>query len=260
MIRRSLETHKPFLALATALIVLAWLELTLWSLSPYAKYLNHEILGHLPVSVSPQYLALLTVFLFGWVLMTVAMMLPTSLPLVTLFYRLTQRRSDQVLLMSLLIAGYLSVWTLFGMLAHVGDLLVHEVVHRAPWLEANPWVISAGTLFLAGVYQFTSLKYACLDTCRSPLSFVVEHWRGRRQGLQALWLGVRHGAFCVGCCWSLMLLMFAFGCGNVAWMLGLGAVMAAEKNLPWGRKLSAPLGFTLLSASLAMVAVRLLVL
>jgi predicted metal-binding membrane protein len=102
------------------------------------------------------------------------------------------------------------------------------------------------TLLVAGAYQFSPLKYHCLEKCRSPLSFALEHWRGRRERLHALWLGVHHGLFCIGCCWSLMLLMFAVGVGNLGWMLALSAVMAAEKNLPWGRRLSAPLGVALL--------------
>jgi predicted metal-binding membrane protein len=104
-----------------------------------------------------------------------------------------------------------------------------------------------GTLLVAGGFQFSRLKYRCLDKCRAPLSFVMEHWRGRHDRRNAFVLGIHHGIFCVGCCWALMLLMFGVGVGNVGWMLGLGAVMAIEKNLPWGRKLSAPVGAALLA-------------
>ena len=131
---------------------------------------------------------------------------------------------------------------------------MHEVVERIGWLEGNPWVISAGTILLAGVYQFTPLKYHCLDKCRSPLSFIQQHWRGGRASTQAFRLGVHHGVFCLGCCWSLMLLMFAVGVGNIAWMLALGAVMTIEKNVPWGRKLSAPLGVFLVGWGLVLFA------
>jgi predicted metal-binding membrane protein len=81
------------------------------------------------------------------------------------------------------------------------------------------------------------------------MTFVVQHWRGRDQRRQALLLGIHHGLYCVGCCWALMLLMFVVGTGSVGWMLALGAVMAAEKNFPWGRRLSAPLGIGLLAWS-----------
>jgi predicted metal-binding membrane protein len=106
--------------------------------------------------------------------------------------------------------------------------------------------MGATVLAIAGVYQFSALKYRCLDACRAPLSFAVEHWRGARDKWQALLLGIRHGVFCVGCCWCLMLLMFVVGTGSVGWMLALGTVMAAEKNLPAGRRFAAPLGAVLL--------------
>ena len=101
------------------------------------------------------------------------------------------------------------------------------------------------------IFQFSRLKYACLDKCRLPLGMVMEHWCGSGERRQALRLGLRHGMFCVGCCWALMLLMFVVGTGSVGWMMLLGAVMAAEKNLPWGRRLSAPLGVGLVVGGLA---------
>lgn len=237
--------YRLFTALMAALISLAWLALWTWSVSPYALFLNHGILGELKPGLSGEYLVLLLVFVAGWTLMITAMMLPTSLPLVLLFRRLTRQRSDGSRLVVLLVAGYIGVWTLFGGLALVGDLFIHETVGRSVWLEANAWLIGAGTITLAGLYQFTPLKYACLDRCRSPLSFVAQHWRGKREAVQALRLGAHHGLFCVGCCWSLMLLMFVVGVGNLGWMLALGAVMAVEKNVPWGRRMSVPLGLVL---------------
>jgi predicted metal-binding membrane protein len=106
---------------------------------------------------------------------------------------------------------------------------------------------------LAGLFQFSSLKYRCLDKCRSPLSFVLEHWRGHNHAYYAARLGLRHGAYCVGCCWALMLLMFALGTGSLGWMLLLGGIMAVEKNMPWGRHLSAPLGTALVGVALWIV-------
>ena len=103
-------------------------------------------------------------------------------------------------------------------------------------------------------YQL-ELKYRCLDRCRSPLSFIMEHWRGERDQAQAFHLGVHHGIFCGGCCWPLMLLMFAIGAGSLGWMLILGSVMAGEKNMPWGRKLSAPVGALLVGWGFSLVLV-----
>ena len=238
--------RRPFTVALLGLVALAWLALWGWGRSPYGRYLSHQ---HLDEVLGGQW-ALLLVFVAGWTLMTAAMMLPTSLPLVALFHALTRQRANRPQLVGLLLAGYLAVWTLFGLLAHLGDLLVHQVVERSAWLGDRSWLIGAATLLAAGAYQFTPLKYHCLEQCRSPLSFITGHWRGQRERRQALVLGLHHGLYCLGCCWSLMLLMFAVGVGNLGWMLVLGAVMAAEKNLPWGRHLSAPLGVALLAAGL----------
>ena len=248
------DDRRLFAVLVAALIALTWLALWIWSVSPYSRFLDHEILGELDFAISGEYLVFLSLFVAGWTLMLVAMMLPTSMPLVMLFHRLTLRRPDGSRLVALLIVGYLSVWILFGGLAHVGDLLIHTAVKQSVWLEANEWIIGAGTIMLAGIYQFTPLKYSCLDKCRSPLSFITEHWTGSQERSQAFRLGVHHGIFCVGCCWSLMLLMFVVGVGNLGWMLALGTVMAVEKNLPWGRSISAPLGVGLICWSLVFVA------
>lgn len=249
------DHDKFFVPLIVGLIAMTWLALWVWSVSPYSRFLDHEVLGELELTISGEYLMFLLVFVAGWTLMLVAMMLPTSLPLVALFRHLTFQRPDRSRLVVLLIAGYLSIWVLFGGLAHFGDLLIHEVVERSVWLESNAWVIGAGTIMLAGIYQFTPLKYKCLDKCRSPLSFIVEHWTGSRERSQAFRLGVHHGLFCVGCCWSLMLLMFVVGVGNLGWMLALGTVMTVEKNMPWGKKISTPLGVLLVGSSLILGAI-----
>ncbi len=242
--------RKAFLWSISSLVTLAWLILWLWDRSPYGRYLKH---GHLAEiggdgGTGSVFLSV-ALYLVGWTLMTVAMMLPTTLPLLDIFRRLTARRPERAQLMILVITGYLSVWMGFGVAAHLADWGLHHVVEYSPWLEANAWVIGGGTLLLAGAFQFSRLKYRCLDKCRAPLSFIMEYWRGRHDHRNALLLGINHGMFCVGCCWALMLLMFGVGVGNVGWMLALGAVMAVEKNLPWGRKLSAPLGLVLLTCA-----------
>lgn len=231
-----------------SLSVAAWLSLWLWGRSPYARFLSHHALEEVRDDG-----LLILIFIASWVLMIVAMMLPTSLPLVTVFERLTRQRRDRRFLLALLLVGYLGVWTLFGGVVYLGDTLLHELVHRSRWLEAHAWTLAASTFVLAGVYQFTPLKYQCLDKCRSPLSFITEHWHGRQEKVQSLWLGVHHGLFCVGCCWSLMLLMFAVGSSSLGWMLVLGVVMATEKNVSWGRRISAPLGVLLIGWGWLMV-------
>ena len=188
--------------------------------------------------------------------MTAAMMLPTVLPLLHRFERLTAARADRRVLVALLIAGYLLVWAAFGLAAHLLDTALHLIVGQSAWLAVNGWVLGALVLAMAGAFQFTRLKYRCLDRCRTPLSFIAQYWRGRRPKWNAFLLGGHHGAFCVGCCWAIMLLMFVVGTGNVGYMLVLGAIMALEKNAPWGRRLSHPLGFALLSWAAIVTAVN----
>jgi len=236
-----------------SLIGLAWAGLALWGLSPYARFLDHAQLDAGRFEGSP----VLLLFVLGWLVMIVAMMLPTSVPLVALFRAVVRDRVDGSRLIALVLLGYVAVWTIFGLLVHAGDAVLHVVVASQPWLNAHSLVISAATVLVAGAYQFTPLKYHCLERCRSPLAFVVGHWRGRRPKGEAFHLGVAHGLFCVGCCWSLMLLMFAVGVGSLGWMLVLGAVMAVEKNVAWGKRVSAPLGVLLLTwgGSLAIAAI-----
>jgi predicted metal-binding membrane protein len=235
-----------FSSLLVGLIGLAWFALVVGGQSPYGRYLDHKNLDLVRVEGGP----VLLLFVLGWMLMTVAMMLPTSLPLVVLFRGIVRRRSDRGRLLSVLLLGYLGVWTVFGLTVQAGDGMLHALVASQVWLSERTFLIGAATLVLAGIYQFTPLKYHCLDRCRSPLAFIVGRWRGRQPVGEAFRLGVAHGLFCVGCCWSLMLLMFAVGAGSLGWMLVLGAAMAIEKNVSWGRRLSAPLGAVLLTGGL----------
>jgi len=248
--------RRPFAVALVGLVAMAWLALLVWGQSPYGRFLSHQALEGVGGDLRGQYLPLALVFVGGWTLMTVAMMLPTSLPLIAMFHAMVSGRRNRTWLVVLVIAGYLGIWTLFGAAAHAGDMALHQGVERMGWLEANAWALGAAAILLAGIYQFTPLKYHCLDKCRSPYSFIMEHWRGGNEAAQALRLGVHHGVFCVGCCWSLMLLMFAVGVGNIGWMLALAMVMAIEKNMPWGRRLGAPLGGALLAGGLALLLLR----
>jgi len=246
--------NRPYFApLLLALIAIAWVSLFIWGESPYGRFLSHDELGHVDIGLNAEGAGIALVFVAGWTVMTIAMMLPTSLPLITMFARVVGRRPDHMLLNGLLIAGYLAIWTLFGAVVHAADRGTHVGVSEFQWLEDNSYGIAAATLLLAGVYQFTPLKYMCLDKCRSPMSFISGHWHGGNARAEAFRLGVHHGLFCVGCCWSLMLLMFAVGVGNIGWMMLLGGVMAVEKNMPWGRQLSLPLGVVLVFAGIGLL-------
>lgn len=238
----SLSQRHLVTPLLVSLILLAWVTLWLWGQSPYGRFLDHTELNPGDFADGRAILLIVT----GWTVMIVAMMLPTSLPLVTMFHRMMRRRPDGIQLVCLVIIGYLLIWTLFGVVALLGDGLLHASVEQNTWLNVNAWLIGATILVAAGLYQFTPLKYYCLEKCRSPLHFISTYWQGRYDRRNAFQLGLRHGLFCLGCCWSLMLLMFAVGAGNLGWMFVLGALMAVEKKTPWGRRFSIPLGVLLL--------------
>ena len=223
-----------------ALIVLAWAVLWVWGASPFAGLLSHRVVGG---AFSPG--LRLAIFVLAWTLMTVAMMLPTSLPLINLFQTVVRHRPDGGRLVRRMILGYLAVWVLFGLAAYVGAVVLHEAVEGIPGLAAAAGGIGAALLLVAGLYQFTPLKHMCLEKCRSPYSFLVEHWRGREAARDAFRLGISHGMFCMGCCWTLMLLMFVIGGANLGWMLALATVMAAERTTRWGRRLAQPVGVAL---------------
>ena len=250
------RNRSVFLPVFGGMVVLSWFVLWAWSRSPYGRYVEHGTwLDPGPAaflcSAIPggEVLVPALIHTAGWLLMIFAMMLPTTLPLLDQFRRMTTQRADGPRLMALVVAGYVGAWTLFGLAAHGLDWLVFEAVSQTPWLAFHGWVLGAAVMAGAGLFQFSALKHHCLEKCRTPLSFIMEHWSGRAHRRQAFLLGVHHGAFCVGCCWALMLLMFVVGTGSIGWMLALGAIMAIEKNLPWGRQLSTPLGVFLLAVA-----------
>jgi predicted metal-binding membrane protein len=184
-------------------------------------------------------------FLLAWQVMVVAMMLPSSLPLVRLYATASARQPRPGLAMASFLGGYALVWTAFGALALGFDLGVHRAVDSSAWLSANDWLIGGGVLALAGAFQFSSLKDACLDKCRRPDQFIRRHYeRGAGGGVR---LGARHGAFCVGCCWALMLVAFALGMANLIWMVLLTALMVHEKTRPSGARAVPVTGMALLS-------------
>ena len=259
----ALDRGNAWLPVIGGLVGLAWLTLAIWEQSPYGRYLDHGRWTEIGLAASlctvlpagPLVLPAL-LYVSGWLLMTVAMMLPTVMPLLAIFARITQGRADRGILIAMLILGYLCVWTAFGLVAHASDTALHSVVAGNTFLTFNGWIVGVVVLGIAGAFQFSELKYRCLDKCRTPFSFVNEHWRGNAVRRQSFMLGVHHGVFCVGCCWAIMLLMFVVGTGSVGWMMAIGALMAVEKNVSWGRQLTAPLGVGLLLASAAILALN----
>ena len=247
-------THRDiFRPLVISLVVVAWATLFLWEQSPYGRYLNHgqwdtQGFGAAICRALPQgeFIVPLVVYALGWLLIIGAMMLPTALPVIGIFRGLTRTRDNRRRLTLLVVAGYLAAWIGFGIAAHMLDRVLFALAEHSLWLQVNAWAFGAAVLLFAGIFQFTALKYRCLEMCQTPFSFVVSRWKARQPKWEAFKIGWDHGIFCVGCCWALMLLMFVVGTGSVGWMLGLGAVMAIEKNTSWGRRLSTPLGIALI--------------
>ena len=224
-------------------IAAAWAVAIAAQASGAATLLHHDAL----IEDGPPPLVAALLFLAAWQLMIVAMMLPSSLPLMRMYGAATASAPHRSRAMAAFLGGYALVWSAFGALAFAMDAGVHAAVDASPWLREHDWVIAGGVFALAGLFQFTSLKDACLDKCRHPAQFLMRYYRrGAGAGFR---LGAHHGVFCVGCCWALMLVMFAAGVASVVWMALLTALMVYEKTHPHGARDVPVTGVTLLALS-----------
>jgi predicted metal-binding membrane protein len=188
-----------------------------------------------------------------WVVMMVAMMLPSAAPLLLLYARMArtgEERGKALAPTGAFAAGYLLAWTAFSLAATLlqwaldrGALLSTRMAASTPWL-------GAAFLIGAGVYQLTPAKRACLVHCRSPIDFLMHHWRPGFTG--AVRMGVEHGLYCVGCCWVLMGLLFVGGVMNLAWIAALSILVLIEKVAPRGDLLAFSAGWLLVTAGLWM--------
>ena len=170
-------------------------------------------------------------FLGIWLVMMAAMMFPSVAPTVALYSTMTKKRNPAAALV--FVCGYLVTWTAAGLLAFgVSDVGLRLFGEALSWNGAGRWV-AGGVLVVAAVYELTPLKSVCLRHCRSPLGFLLGSWRDGLPG--ALQMGMKHGAWCVGCCRALMASLFALGVMSVVWMAFVAALIAVEKTLPWGR-------------------------
>ena len=169
-----------------------------------------------------------------WVVMMTGMMLPSAAPLVLLYAGAVRSRAEPDVgrRMYALAAGYVLVWAAFSAVATLLQRALSEALVLTPMMEPATPRIAAAILALAAVYQLTPQKAACLRVCRSPLAYLLRHWRPGTLG--ALALGVRHGAYCVGCCSAMMLLLFAGGVMNLAVIAALALWVAVEKLAPFG--------------------------
>ncbi len=206
-----------------------------------------------PAAWTPGYAAL--VFLMWWIMM-IAMMTPSAAPMILLHAavrRKTQPGRDAAALSAVFLAGYLAIWGVFSAVATglQWALELRGLVSPA-MMTVTSGALGGAILVAAGAYQFTALKQACLVQCRQPAHFLSRHHRPGRAG--AFRLGVLHGAWCLGCCWALMALLFAGGVMNLWWILGLALLVMAEKLLPRGERLARIAGAALVAGGAAMLA------
>lgn len=184
-----------------------------------------------------------------WIVMMVGMMLPSATPMILVYHDTCRKRLSKgtpYLPTALFVLGYVAVWSLFSVLATAAQDGLHSsaLLTSAMGKSSSP-VMGGAILLAAGIFQWTPLKERCLTHCRSPLNFLLNEWRDGRMG--AWVLGLRHGLFCLGCCWALMLLMFVTGVMNLLWVALIGGFVLVEKVAPLQRLVSAGSG-ALLSA------------
>jgi predicted metal-binding membrane protein len=197
---------------------------------------------------------LLLVFVM-WTVMMAAMMLPAAAPLMLMLAKINNSRYSPrraALGTGVAALGYLATWTAFSLLATLAQWRLLEAQLITPMMDSSSRLVTAVLLLAAGVYQFTPLKHACLGRCRSPMGVLLNEWR---EGYMAAFrMGLRQGAYCLGCCWLLMALLFAFGVMNLIWIAALSVLVLLEKILPQPRMFVQATGAILLVWGVATVA------
>jgi predicted metal-binding membrane protein len=189
-----------------------------------------------------------------WAVMMVAMMTPAAAPMILMFSTIHRRRTAEgrpAVPTAIFILGYLVVWTIYSVVAAVGQAGLHAAALLSPAMAATSPLLAGGLLVAAGVFQWTPLKRACLAACRSPLSFLMTGWREGRAG--AFVMGLRHGLYCLGCCWVLMALLFVAGVMNLLWIAVLAVAVLVEKVVPRGDLVGRLVGVVLVAAGVLLV-------
>ena len=194
-------------------------------------------------------------FLAIWIVMMVAMMFPTAAPMVMAFHHVhaaKRWRGEAFVSTWVFVAAYLLVWTVAGVAAYVGAVVAEMIAAATALSPAAAARIGGGTLIAAGLYQLTPLKNLCLAKCQTPMGFIMTSWRDGKAG--ALRMGLIHGAYCLGCCWLLFVILFPLGLMNIAAMAVVTLVIFAEKSLPWGRAASRAVAAALVIYGAAVIA------
>ena len=168
-----------------------------------------------------------------WAAMMVAMMLPSATPMIMVFSAVNRKRAKRrvaIVPTWIFAVGYLIVWLSFSLLAAGTQIILHSLALLSSELAIVNPVISGAVLMAAGTYQFTRVKNVCLKNCQTPMDFLAVHWREGRLG--ALYVGMKHGIYCLGCCWFLMALLFVAGIMNLFWIAVIAAFVLVEKLVP----------------------------
>lgn len=189
-------------------------------------------------------------FAMWWVMM-IAMMTPSAGPVILLYATIRHKHdaaSRAAIDAWIFLAGYLVTWAVFSLAAVLAQWALERFGLLSMAMASTSTLLAGGILIASGLYQFTPLKRACLRFCESPLLFLSRHWQSGARG--ALRMGFRHGSYCVGCCWFLMILLFVGGVMNLVWVAGIALYVAAEKLLPFGRRLSHAAGAALVMSGM----------
>jgi predicted metal-binding membrane protein len=189
-----------------------------------------------------------------WFIMMMAMMTPANLPSVLLFQRVAQRSRAPLARTMLFAGGYIGAWAFFSLVATALQVGLSHVSLINDAGAAQGTAVTAGLLAAVGVYQWAPLKNSCLQHCRSPVDFLVRHFRPSITG--ACLTGLEHGLYCIGCCWLLMLLLFVGGVMNLLWVAGITAVIVVEKLLSRGRVVQRVIGAGLVAAAAVLILAR----
>ncbi|MGM0858692.1 MAG: DUF2182 domain-containing protein [Pseudomonadota bacterium] len=239
--------------------LLTWLALITLSILAWGYLIMHGMHAQMPMdggmaNASDNGMSLLVTATLMWSVMMVAMMLPSASPMLLTFLRIHQQRERKAGASSatwVFIAGYLAVWLAFAGAAAVMQWALLQSALLSSFMGHVTPLLGGALLMTAGAFQFSNLKQACLNKCRSPLSFLMTEWREGKSG--ALIMGIRHGAYCAGCCWALMLLMFVGGVMSLVWMAGLAVYFLAEKLLPQAERISRICGVLLAVAGMVIL-------
>lgn len=228
------------LASLTALTLLAWLYLV-----DMAAGMEAGAADTAPRQWTGPYAGMM----FGmWVVMMIGMMLPSAAPMMLLHARVCRRRLGRIAPTGSFMLGYIAAWTGYSGGATALQWWLAELALLSPMMVSTSAYLGAGILVAAGVYQLTPYKDACLTHCRSPMDFLAHHWRDGAGG--ALRMGLAHGAYCVGCCWILMVVLFAMGVMDLLWVAAITFFVLLEKAAPFGAGIARAAGVALIIAGL----------